>query len=189
MSNVAAIRSDLAGALAPKNGGARDFLGPATVLSASAHEVSVRLPSGEVERARLAMAFTYEARPGDEVLVIGNADGHYVIGVLQGSGRTALAFQGDVEVRAVNGVLNLAGDKGVRVASPDVEIEAGKLRVLAGAAVQRLTSLVQHVTELFSTRAGQSHAVVDGASYQQSKSATIVTEEKVSINGKEIHLG
>jgi hypothetical protein len=30
---------------------------------------------------------------------------------------------------------------------------------------------------------------VDGASFTQSKSATILTEEKVTINGKAIHLG
>jgi hypothetical protein len=190
MSNVAVIRSDLASAQGAVSAmKARDYLGPATVLEASPSEVSARLPGGDLVRARLAMAFTYEPRQGDEVLVIGNDAGHYVIGVLHGTGRTALAFQGDVEVRAVDGVLSLAGDKGVRVASPDVEISAGKLSVFAGAVMQRLASLRQHVTELFSLRAGQSHQIVDGASFSQSKSATILTEEKVTINGKEIHLG
>jgi len=49
--------------------------------------------------------------------------------------------------------------------------------------------LRRHVRDLLSLRAGKSHTVVDGSSFSQSKSATILTEEKVTINGKEIFLG
>jgi hypothetical protein len=63
------------------------------------------------------------------------------------------------------------------------------IHVLADALTQKVTSLAQHVTELWSVRAGKSHTVVDGASFAQSKTATILTEGKVAINGKEIHLG
>lgn len=184
MSNVTVLRSERADV-----GKARDYLGPAEVAEVSPAEILVRLPSGSLVPARPAMAFTYEPAAGDVVLVIGNAEGHYVIGVLQGTGRAVLSFPGDIEINAVNGVLDLGGDKGVRIRSSSVEVQAGKLRFLAETVVQKFSSLRQHVSDLLSVRAGQSHTVVDGAQIAQSKSSTILTEEKVTINGKSIHLG
>ncbi|KYG04912.1 hypothetical protein BE21_44000 [Sorangium cellulosum] len=168
----------------------RPLLGPATVIRVGPADVEVRLRSGAPARARLALAFTYEPAEGDVVLVIGDeAQGHYVIGVLQGRGRASLELPGDVEVRAVGGVLRLAGDNGVEIAAPDVGIEARSLRVLAGAVVQRFASLRQRVSELLHVHAGQSHTVVDGAAHTQARSAAILTEEKMTLNGKAIHLG
>lgn len=181
MSNVAVLRSERAEA--------RNYLGPAEVVSVSADAVEVRIPRSGAARARLALAFTYEPQPGDEVLVIGNEEGHYVIGVLRGTGRTALAFSGDVDLRAVDGVLRISGDKGVHVEGPELHMRASKLEILAGAVVEKFTSLRQRVTELLSVQAGQSHSVVEGASFSRSKSATMLTEEKVTINGKAVYLG
>jgi hypothetical protein len=87
------------------------------------------------------------------------------------------------------GVLRLAGEKGVAIDAPEIAMTSSKLRVIAGAVVQSFQSLRQRVSELLSVQAGQSHTIVEGTSHAQSKSATIVTEENVSINGKEIHLG
>ena len=80
----------------------------------------------------------------------------------------------------------LALDKTLPV---DPAVRTGKLQVIAEAAVQRFSSLCQRVTELFSLHAGERHTVVDGTSHEQAKSAAIVTEEKMSINGKAIYLG
>jgi hypothetical protein len=184
MSNVAVLRSDRQSATP-----AREYLGPAEVVEVLPHAIEVRLESGALARARLALAFPYEPAVGDELLVIGNGDRHYVIGVLQSGGRVALAFKGDVDLRAEGGVLRLSSDKAVEVEAPEVSMLAGRLQQIAGAVAQRFTSLRQTVTDLLSVRAGQSHAVVDGAAFSQSKSATILTEEKVTINGKRISLG
>lgn len=184
MSNVAVLQRERAESFK-----AREYLGPADVLTVDPHEVEVRLPHGGVVRARLALAFTYEPQPKDVVLVIGNADGHYVIGVLHGTGKAVMGFPGDVELRAVGGVLHLAGDKGVRVEGEEIDMRAGKLRIIAESVVEKFASLRQHVTDLLSLRAGRTHSVVDGSTYAQSKSATVITEEKVTINGKSIHLG
>src|SRR5262249_8664048 len=115
--------------------------GPAEVVEALPHEIEVRLTSGGLARARLALAFPYEPAVGDEVLVIGNAEGHYVIGVLRGSGRTALSFQGDVDLRAEGGVLRLSSDKAVEVAAPEVTMLADKLLQIADAVAQRFVTL------------------------------------------------
>lgn len=184
MSNVTVLRSDRSGAASP-----RDYLGPAEVVEALPHEIEVRLPSGVAARARLALAFPYQPAAGDEVLVIGNAEGHYVIGVLRGSGRTALSFQGDVDLRAEGGVLRLSSDKAVEVAAPELLMMAGRLQQIAETVAQKFVSLRQTVTELLSLRAGQSHAIVEGSSFSQSRTHTILTEEKVTINGKDIYLG
>jgi hypothetical protein len=182
MSNVARLRIDA------KAAGQDIHLGPAEVKRVSPHELEVRLLQGENVLARLALGYAYEAQPGDQVLVIGNADGFWVIGVVHTTGRAVISFPGDAEVRA-GGVLTLAGDNGVAVTGPQVEVQAGKLRAIASEVVSSFQSLRQRVSELFSMHAGQTHTVVEGSSHTQAKSATILTEGKVAINGKEVHLG
>lgn len=185
MKKVAVLRSERPG-LDPWH----PFLGPAEVVEVSSPlEVRVRLPDGAAATARPALAFSYAPVPGDLLLVIGNPDGHYAIGVLHGKGKATMAIPGDVEIRAVGGELSLSGDRGVRVEGERVEVRAGKLALLAEAVVETLGSLRQHVRDLWSVRAGEAHTVVDDASFQQSKTATIVTEDDVIINGRAVHLG
>lgn len=169
-------------------------LGPAVVLEPREgidprREVDVRLGDGAVTRARMAMPLPYEPCAGDTVLVIGDAGGHYVIGVLEGRGRTVVEMHGDVDLRALGGVLRLQSDRGVHIDAPEVEVLARRLRTVADTVVQTVGSLRQRVTELLSVHAAQSHSVVDGASVAQAKSTTILSEEKVTINGKAVHLG
>lgn len=191
--------STIAKAMAPVNANASaraaalpalgDYLGPAHVVSTSRGAVQARLPGGEVVSARMAMALPYEAAPEDVLLVIGKGEDYYVIGVLDGAGRTALRFQGDVELHATGGALRLSGDQGVQIEGPEVEVRSEKLRMMAGAVVQRFTSVLQRVSALLSVHAGQSQTVVDEASVTRAKSAAILTEETMTINGKQIHLG
>jgi hypothetical protein len=166
-----------------------DYLGPGEVTEVRAREVQATLRGGASVSAELALAFPYEPAPGDVLLVAGKGGEHYVIGVLRGSGRTTLAIQGDVELRAVGGSLDLSGDAGVRLHGPELQVYAGKLRMVAGAAIEQFTSLCQRVSALFSVHAGQKHTVVDDDSIEKARSATLLTEETVTINGKQVHLG
>lgn len=184
MKNIRALRAP-----APSPSEAAVRLGPATITSVDPVALEARLARGGTVVVRSALAFGYEPAVGDEVLVIGGEEGHFVIGVLASQGRAVLAFPGGLDVRAVGGVLRLAGDEGVSIESPEVAVRAGKLRMVAEAATMRFGSLAKRVRELFSVAAGQTHTVVEGSSFTQSKSATIQTEENVSINGKAIHLG
>ncbi|HSN97889.1 MAG TPA: DUF3540 domain-containing protein [Candidatus Nanopelagicales bacterium] len=186
MSNVVALRDEPA---PDSQARPRLYLGPATVIRASPVGVEVRLPDGAAHRAELALAFLYEPAEGDVVLVIGQESGHYVIGVLHGTGRASLNLPGDVDLRAVGGVLRLAGDKGVEIAAPELSVQVSRVRMIADSVVQRFATLRQRVTELLSVHAAESHTLVDGAAHTQAKSATILTEEKTTINGKTIHLG
>jgi hypothetical protein len=168
-------------------GKASDYLGPAEVVAASGAEIDVRL-DGATVRAQLALAFPYEPVAGDTLLVIARGDACYVIGVLHGTGRSDLSLPGDVGIHAA-GELHLSGAKGVKVTGPEVEVQTGKLRMLAENVTQRFASLYQRVTDMLSVHARQSTTLVDEAAYSQSKSAAIVTEGTVTINGNEIHLG
>lgn len=168
---------------------ALSYLGPAEVIATHGHELCVRIGVEHEVRARMALAFPYRPAEHDLVLVVGHADAYYVIGVLKGSGETVLECQGDVALRAVEGTLSLSGDHGVRVEGPEVEFLAEKMRIMVHTLVQKSTRTVQRVRDLMTFRAGRVHSVVDGASYSKSKTAMIVSDEKVMINGKQIYLG
>ncbi|HVY44444.1 MAG TPA: DUF3540 domain-containing protein [Minicystis sp.] len=185
MSNVVRLSERPA---EPRASGVEDYLGPADVVRVDGRDVDVALPGGAARRAEMALAFPYAPAVGDALLVISKGEAYYVIGVLRGAGRSVLSLPGDVELSA-GGELRLAGEKGVRVEGREVELVASKLRVLAGDAVQRFTSLCQRVTDMLTVHAGQAHTLVDDASYTQAKTAAIVTEGTVSINGEEVHLG
>lgn len=169
-------------------GSAVDYLGPATVVDASRADLVIDV-AGRRAVARPAFSSPYEPADRDVLLVIGGPGGYYAIGVLDGAGRTSLRVHGDVDVHAVGGSLRLSGDKGVEIQGDAIELRAGKLNVLAGAAVQKFTTLYQRVSEMLSVRAGARHTVIDGDSMEKAKSATLLTEETVSINGKQVHLG
>ncbi|WP_437905433.1 DUF3540 domain-containing protein [Sorangium sp. So ce327] len=168
---------------------AEEYLGPAHVLEARGQAVVVELPDGESAEATMALALPYAPAVGDVLLVIGRGARLYVIGVLHGTGKVTLELQGDVDVRAAGGALRLSGDRGVELRGPEVDLHGDKVRVFAGTLVQKAASLVQRVTGLFSLHARESHTVVDGSATTKAKSATVLTEETMTINGKEIHLG
>lgn len=166
-----------------------DYLGPAHVVSASGRELSLEMPSGEIVSATLAVAFPYEPAVGDVLLVIARGASYYGIGVLHGTGRTRLVFPGDVDVRADGGTLRLSGEKGVTIDAPELDVRVGALRMLADAVTQRFATVYQRVTSLLSVHAHESHTAVDESSILKAKNAAILTEEAMSINGKQIHLG
>ncbi|MEP7125731.1 MAG: DUF3540 domain-containing protein [Byssovorax sp.] len=184
MSTVAALKTERASFV--KEG---DYLGPAHVVSASGRELSLELPSGQAVAATLAVAFPYEAQTGDVLLVIARGESYYGIGVLHGTGRTQLTFHGDVELRSEGGAVRISGEKGVAIEGPELDVRVGAVRLLADTLTQRVASIYQRVTSLLSVHARESHTSIDESSFTKAKSAAILTEETMSINGKQIHLG
>ena len=168
---------------------ATDYLGPARVTEVAGGAITAALPDGTAVRARMALAFPYRPAPGDSLLLVGRDGAFYVIGVLQGAGETVLSFAGGVEVRAEGGPLRLTSDQAVELCAPEVSVDAGSVRIFAEAAVEKLGTLYRHVRGLFRARAGESETLVDGSALTRAKSATILTDEHTTINGKQIHLG
>ena len=164
-------------------------LGPAEVLATGRRLLDVQLPSGEEVEAELALAFPYKPAVGDILLVIGDAERRYVIGVIEGKGELSLDFQGDVRLHSQNGELTLSGDKGVLVRGPVLDVVVESFSVLADKAVQKFTTLNQRVRELLTLRAGEAHTIVDETALQRAKKYAVVAEETASVNGKQILLG
>ena len=115
-------------------------------------------------------------------------DGFYVVGVLTTQETAKLSFAGDVELSA-GGSLRLHAAEGVELAGAQVTIRTGKLEMMARKVTQHFDSLRQRVVEMLSVQAGKSHCVVEGADFKQADSSTLLTKNKVTINGKAIHLG
>lgn len=165
------------------------YLGPAEVESLRGATPMVVLPTGGCVRAEMALAFPYAPEPGDVLLVIGKGGAHYVIGVLEAKGQVSLRFQGDVSLHAVGGTLDLVADERVRVRSPEVELTAEKLRVVADSVIQKATSVYQRVREVLSVHAGERTEHIEGNAHTAAASSTLVTRGVVTINGKQVHLG
>ncbi|HEY6462165.1 MAG TPA: DUF3540 domain-containing protein [Polyangiaceae bacterium] len=168
---------------------AQEYLGPAHVDAVSPHEAVVTLPDGEMVHAGLAFTLPYTPAVGDVLLVIGRGPKHYAIGVIQGSGQTKLSFQGDVELESTNGTLRLTGARGVEVRAPAFELHTGALRMFARDVLQTFDSVRQRVASLLRVHAGEVQTLVDGGTYTQSKTAAILADQAVTVNGREIHLG
>ena len=163
------------------------FMGPARVLSVTDGIVARRSDGREVS-VTMALALAYEPVPHDLLLVVGGTSGHFAIGVIDGAGKTSLCTAGDLDLRAC-GSVNISADHGVRMHSPEVEIVSDSVKVVAGRAVQKLGALYQHVRELWSVKADSAHLSVSGQFLQRSRSATVLAEEVVTVNGKQIQLG
>ncbi len=183
------IRTNVVTEVASRADTLADYLGPAEVLEVG--PVSVRVSVGRCATwARLALAVPYEPRAEDTVLVIARNGEAYVIGLLEGRGRLSLDVPGDVTLRAVGGVLTLHGDRGVSVSGPSVEILAAeRLKVVAETATQLFGAMTRRIRGLFTSQDGERMSLVEGARVEQSKTATIVTEETLTLNGTKINLG
>lgn len=167
-----------------------EYLGPARVAAVEPGNIAVELPGGGLSvSVEMALALPYLPVVGDTLLVIGREQKYYAIGVLHGMGRTVLSLAGDIEVHARDGALSLSGDKGVSIRGAELEIEAGKIRMVADAMVQKFNSVYQRVSALFSVRAGETHTIVENTALTKAKNATILTEDTVTVNGKQILLG
>src|SRR5258708_5414385 len=88
------------------------YLGPARVREVVGNRVRLEFPD-ELPWALLALAYPYQPAPGDTVLAAGQGANWYVIGVLQGTGKTKLMVPGDFEVLAPKGRISLFAGKGV----------------------------------------------------------------------------
>jgi len=126
--------------------------------------------------------------PGDELLIIGRDEKHFVIGVLKAQGELDLRFPGDVRVHADKDLCLEAGE-GITLSAPDVEVKTGRMHVVADVVTETARELYQRVRDSWSVRAGEKTEQVTGEWSTRAEKAAITTSEDVSVNGKEIRLG
>ena len=184
MTNAAVLRVPF-----QNNQAAVDYMGPATVTRVDGPRIVAKRSDGLEVEVELALALPYEPAQGDVLLLVGGREGNYAFGVIHGRGKASFAIEGDIDLHAVGGELRLTGDQGIVMHSPAVEIVSDKMKVFADSAVHKVTSLYQHVRELWSMKAEKAHIAVSDEIHQRSRSATVLTEEVMSFNGKQIHLG
>ena len=166
------------------------YLGPATVTDTRGDDAQVRLPTGALVWARVALAFPYRPVPDDVLLVVGTEEAHYIIGVLHGTGTAALDIHGDVHLHAVGGTLRLSGDAGVQIDGPDVEVRAQqKLTLAAHTFVKKVGVAYEWVKGLLSRRAGRSRTLVHGQCTTHAQEISVIAKDVAKINGRQVHLG
>jgi hypothetical protein len=162
------------------------YLGPARILGRVGSKWKVALADRSAS-ASLALAVPYQPEPGDLVLVIGTEE-LYVIGVLQGQGRTVLSVEGDLEVRA-SGRLRLQGGTDVEIGSPRVEIRADRMETAIGTVFERIVDCYRWVKGLLQTQAGRTRTVVQESATLLANRIVEKAKKDVSIDGNQIRLG
>ncbi|MCK5940783.1 MAG: hypothetical protein KAI24_02340 [Planctomycetes bacterium] len=122
----------------------------------------VQLLTGSCEQltASWALPFRYVPQVGDLLLVLGQIDRYWVTGIVQGDGRSELAFRGDLTVHA-DKTMHVGGDGGVRLHAPTVVVATETFEATANHVQERAD---EHDTEVRGTideRAGTSERIID----------------------------
>jgi hypothetical protein len=173
----------------PRTSQSHSLLGPARVVTATRSALEVELPGGDRRDAVPAFSVPVALAAGDTVLVIGQGEALYAIGVIRAEGAARVSFEGDLDLHAQGGVLTLHGDRGVKLHGPALEVLVERFSVIADAAVQKFTTLHQRVKDMLTLHAGESHTIVDETSLQRARKVALIAEETASVNGKQILLG
>jgi len=164
------------------------YLRPAKVVEVARRRLKVNL-KGNKKWANMAMPYRYDAEVGDTVLAIGQEDDLYVIGVIQGHGKTTMQAAGDLELRAPKGRIDLVAAKGVNVRSPSFHVITKKLEFVAENVVERFYNLTSWIKDTFELRAGSVHSTVKSTFRLKAGRIRQKAREEVNIDGKKIHLG
>ena len=163
-------------------------LGPAIVREVRGAQMTV-LIDGIEHVATNAMAFPYTPRVNDVLLMIGQEDKHYAIGVLQAQGDMTLTFPADVNFRAPKGSFNFSSGEAIDMHAPEVKVTAGKWTVVARTLSEKVTNALRWVTELAQLKAGRRRTLVEGKDYERSERKILKSKKDVRLNGERIHLG
>lgn len=165
-------------------------LGPATVIEADPHAPRVLLGDGRCVVAQAALASLYLPTTGDQVLVLGQEERWYVVGVLSGHAPATIAVQGDLALRAVGGKLTLTGDQGLELRTArELSVAADSIKTWAGTLVEKVGSATRWVREQLHVRAGSCTRLIDETDITRARNASILAEQAVKIDAREVNLG
>lgn len=163
-------------------------LGPAEVVQDLGDRLAIQFPDQKTQAVK-AITPHYTACPGDQVLVIGQSDTFYAIGVIRGRGKSHLCVDGDLNLQARGGKLSLQSDVQVQLHSPKVSLRTLSFDMIAEKATETFTHLYQTVTKKLHLKAGSSQTQVVNESTLSAGSITQQAKEDVRIDGDRINLG
>jgi hypothetical protein len=164
------------------------FLGPARALAVQDRRVLVALPQAKAW-ATLALAQGYEPVEGDVLLVIGQEEAFFVIGVIAGRGRTTLRAHGDLELSAPHGRIDLLARDGIALRGGPVQVVAKAFEAAVDTLKQRCKDLFVAVTDTFRTRSRRLETEVEETHRTTAGRIVQRAEQDVTIDGEKIHLG
>jgi hypothetical protein len=164
------------------------YVGPARVIDVNPSTALLALAGREIQ-AHLALGSLYEPVPGDVVLVLGHGDNYYVIGVLQGRGPTRIHVQGDLELRAPRGRIELFAGREIQFRTPRLALKVMSFELVARKVVERVGSIVQRVKDAVQLRAGRTSTTIDGDCHLRAKRVVTLASGEVRLDGSRIDLG
>lgn len=164
------------------------YCGPAIVLAVDQSSVKLQLPGREA-RAELALAYPYQPRPNDLVLALGVADGDvYVVGVLQGKGRTHIRVDGNLDIEA-SGQVTVRGGTGVALEGKHVAVSAERYELFARSVIERLGDVHRWAKGIITTFAERTRTVVQQNATLSAGRIVEKAKQDVVIDGERIRLG
>jgi hypothetical protein len=165
-----------------------NFLGPASVERVEGTRVLLNLNNVQAWASN-AIGYPYRFQAGDVVLAIGARDDWYVIGVLSGSGKTCFQVEGDLQLIAPQGSIEMIAGKGVSIKSPDIMLIGSRLTLVAKQLSQRVQELTTHVKNFYEMIAGRFSGQIEGSYRMHAQKIVQQAEGDVKIDGRKIHLG
>lgn len=166
-----------------------EYLGAAKVVRCCNDHVVAVLEDGVEVKVAMAFAFPFTPQPGDSLLVMGQGQQFFAVGVLGGAAPKSLTFPGDAEIRTLGGTLTLASDTAVEVIAPRIVLRAGILRTMARSIVERADFVQRWVRGLLAVRAGSSRRQIDGEDSTRCQRSVVLAKETVKLDGDQLHLG
>ncbi|MFT6301569.1 MAG: hypothetical protein ACI9XK_000443 [Granulosicoccus sp.] len=168
-------------------GAGSDAIRPATVKLVTGNQLLV--DDGETAAwATVALAYPYDAKPGDELLIACNPKHWYVIGVLNQGDTLTIATHGDIEFKA-RGQIRFNSRDGMCLQAPSIHLKTKHLSVVAESAVQHFDTLRTTVRGILSVKSGQIRNLVKGRYRLKATRIDQRASDDVNIDGKKINLG
>jgi len=165
-----------------------NHLGPASVERVDGNRLLLNLNDTQAW-AFSAIGYPYHFQAGDVVLAIGGGDDWYVIGILSGSGKTCFQVEGDLQLLAPQGSIQMIAGRGVSINSPDITLIGSRLTLVAKHLSQRVQELTTHVKKCYDLIAARFTGRVEGSYRVQAEKIVQRAEGDVKIDGRKIHLG
>jgi hypothetical protein len=164
------------------------YIGPARVIEIEAERIRVRIQERGVW-ASMAMGLEYEPEVGDQLLVLGQEEAYYIVGILHGTGTLTLSSAGNIHIRAPQGSIDLFAREGVNVRAARFNLKVKRLEILAQVTIEKCNRAVRWVRDCFQLRAGRMRTVVKEEYQVRADRIAEWAKRDVKIDGNKIHLG
>jgi hypothetical protein len=163
-------------------------LTPATVIETQGRKLTVMTPQGEAV-AENALAFPYQPVKGDTLLVVGQGEHHYAIGVLAAQGDMTIAFPANAVFAAPRGEIRFKAGKAIDMHSPNVRLRAGKLELVARSISEIVDNAYRTVRKLLKLDAGRVQTTVEETAQTNAGRYVVKAKQDVKMDGDKIYLG